>query len=38
MPLPVMETTFDMQPVLTNMLLAILPNVPDPRIVAMTLG
>ncbi|KAH9944380.1 uncharacterized protein BXZ73DRAFT_96868 [Epithele typhae] len=37
-PLPVMEEAFDMQPVLTNLLLSILPNVPDPRIVAMTLG
>ncbi|KAI0801259.1 hypothetical protein C8Q74DRAFT_479655 [Fomes fomentarius] len=37
-PLPVMEATFDMQPVLTNLLLSILPNVADPKIVAMTLG
>lgn len=33
-----MEATFDMQPVLTNLLLSILPNVADPKIVAMTLG
>ena len=37
-PLPVMEATFDMQPLLTDLLLSILPNVSDPRIVAMTLG
>ncbi|TFK89958.1 hypothetical protein K466DRAFT_584143 [Polyporus arcularius HHB13444] len=37
-PLPVMEETFEMQPVLTDLLLSILPNVSDPRIVAMTLG
>ncbi len=33
-----MEETFEMQPVLTDLLLSILPNVSDPRIVAMTLG
>ncbi|KAI0756985.1 hypothetical protein C8Q80DRAFT_1349282 [Daedaleopsis nitida] len=37
-PLPVMEATYAMQPVLTNLLLSILPNLPDPKIVAMTLG
>lgn len=38
MPLPVMEAALDMPPVLANLLLSVLPNVPDPKLAAITLA
>ncbi|TBU35247.1 hypothetical protein BD311DRAFT_860781 [Dichomitus squalens] len=38
LPLPVMEATLDMQPVLAGLLLSVLPNVPDPKLAAITLA
>ncbi len=37
-PLPVMEAALDMPPVLANLLLSVLPNVPDPKLAAITLA
>ncbi|KAM5536188.1 hypothetical protein V8D89_010087 [Ganoderma adspersum] len=38
MPLPIMEAALDMPPVLANLLLSVLPNVPDPKLAAITLA